>query len=210
MEIKQLWPCNLLIDNVEISDEDNLKLVELAEKYAKKYPHHYEADIVKKDKIGYNFLNEDHPVVKKLERYVKTRTYTIMKSEGFIDPFSYDLECLVTSWRFEPGKRANPHTHGGCDYVGVYYADLDVNEDTGSNFLVPKSRLVMVDPISMRSRALNHNQNFTIIPRPKLFVMHPSYLFHTSEPYEGTKPKTFFVFMIKVIEKIQMPYYKKI
>jgi hypothetical protein len=89
-------------------------------------------------------------------------------------------------------------------------ADLDVVDDGESNFHVPKGRLLLTDPISQRSRALNHTQNVQISPKPKFFVMHPAYVYHTSEPYQGTKDRKFFVFVIRIAEPIQHKKYKTI
>jgi hypothetical protein len=71
-------------------------------------------------------------------------------------------------------------------------------------------RLLLTDPISQRSRALNHTQNVDFTPHPKWFVMHPAYIYHQSEPYLGTKDRKFFVFVIRIVEPIQMPYYRKL
>jgi hypothetical protein len=89
-------------------------------------------------------------------------------------------------------------------------ARLDVVEDGTDNFKTPKGRLLMTDPISQRSRALNHTQNVQITPRPKFFVMHPAYVYHTSEPYQGIKDRKFFVFVIRIAEPIQHKKYKTI
>lgn len=208
INISQHWACNVLQETVDISDEENDALIKAGEAYTAKYPH--EPDILDPNREGYNFFYNDAPIVRKLEAFVKERTYLMMEAEGFINPRKYDIEVVAMARSFNTGERAKVHNHRGCDYVGVYYADLDVVDDGESNFHVPKGRLLLTDPISQRSRALNHTSCLDICPKPKLFVMHPSYIFHQSEPYGGEKPRKFFVFVIRVAEPIQHPFYKKI
>ena len=208
IDISQHWACNIIQENVNISDEDNEELIKIAEAYVANYSH--EPDILDPNREGYNFFEDPSPVVRKLEAFVKERTYLMMEAEGFINPRQYDIEAVAAARLFKTGERALPHNHRGCDYVGVYYADLDVVDDGQSNYHVPKGRLLLTDPISQRSRALNHTQNVQIIPKPKFFVMHPAYIYHTSEPYQGTKDRKFFVFVIRILEPIQMPFYKKL
>jgi hypothetical protein len=208
INITQHWACNILQEEVDISDEENEQLIKAGEDYVKTYPH--EPDILDPNRKGYNFLYHDAPIVRKFETFLKERIYMMMEVEGFINPRKYDIEVVGSAREFNSGERAKTHNHRGCDYVAVYYADLDVIDDGESNFHKPKGRLLLTDPISQRSRALNHTTCLDITPRPKFFVMHPSYIFHQSEPYGGVRPRKFFVFVIRIAEPIQMPFYKKI
>ena len=208
INIARHWPVNILSEDVDISDEENQALIDAGEAYVEQYPH--EPDILDPNRKGYNFLDSEAPIVAKFAQFVKERTYMMMEAEGFIDPLKYDIEILATAREFNTGERAKTHVHRGCDYVAVYYADLDVVDDGQSNFHVPKGRLLITDPISQRSRALNHTTVIDVVPHPKFFIMHPAYLFHQSEPYGGTKPRKFFVFTIRVAEPIQHPFYKKV
>lgn len=208
LRVEKQWATNIIIEEVEISDEENQTLIDVAEEYTKKHPH--EPDILDEKRVGYNFFDDPHPVVRKLEAFIKERTYIMMEEEGFINPRKYDIEAVALCRNFKTGERAIAHNHRGCDYVGVYYADLDVIDDGESNFHTPKGRLQLTDPISQRNRALNHTQNYQITPHPKLFVMHPAYLYHQSEVYTGVKDRKFFVFVIRIAEPIQHKHYKQI
>lgn len=208
VNIQQYWPVNIITEDVEISDEDNKELIEVARKYIEKYAHI--PDVLDPNREGYNFLDDEAPIVRKLEAHIKSRTYLMMEAEGFIDPMKYQIEVVCSARMFHHGERAKAHNHRGCDYVAVYYADLDVVAEDENNFLEPKGRLLITDPISMRSRALNHTQNIDIVPRPKFFIMHPSYLYHQSEPYLGQRERVFFVFVIRIVEQIHQPHYKRL
>ena len=206
--IQRHWPVNILMETVDISDEENQELIRLGEEFAKEHKHI--PDIMDPNRRGYNFLDNEHPVIEKLKAFIKSRTLMMMEAEGFINPTQYDIEVVSAARSHQHGQRSKTHNHRGCDYVAVYYADLDVINDGTDNFSEPKSRLLITDPISQRSRALNHTQNIDIVPYPKFFIMHPAYLFHQSEPYLGTKTRYFFTFVIRIAEPIQHPFYKKI
>ena len=206
--IQRHWPVNILMETVDISDEENQELIRIGEEHSKEFKHI--PDILDPNRKGYNLLNVDHPVIDKLQAFIKSRTLMMMEAEGFINPEQYGIEVVSAARSHQHGERSKTHNHRGCDYVAVYYADLDVVEDGTDNFKTPKGRLLMTDPISQRSRALNHTQNIDIVPYPKFFIMHPAYLFHQSEPYLGHKTRYFFTFVIRIAEPIQHPFYKKI
>jgi hypothetical protein len=207
--IQQHWPVNIFMENVDISDEENQELIRIGIEHSKEFKHI--PDILDPNRKGYNLLEVDHPVIHKFREYIKSRTLMMMHAEGFINPEKYEIEAVAAARQHEHGDRSKTHNHRGCDYVGVYYADLDVVNTPGEdNFRQPKGRLILTDPISQRSRALNHTMCLDLVPTPKFFIMHPAYLFHQSEPYLGQKTRYFFTVVIRIAEPIQHPFYKKI
>ena len=208
VNIKAYWPTNILTETVDITDEDNAELIRLGLEHSKEFKH--VPDIMDPNRKGYNMLNVDHPVIRKFEALIKSRILMMMQAEGFIRPEQYGIEVVMAARQQQHGERSKIHNHRGCDYVGVYYADLDVVDEGLDNFKVPRGRLLMTDPISQRSRALNHSQNIDIVPYPKFMIIHPAYVFHQSEPYLGHKTRYFFTFVIRIAEPIQHPFYKKI
>ena len=208
LTIQRHWPVNVLMENVDITDEENQELIRIGEEHSKEFKH--VPDIMDPNRKGYNLLNVDHPIIEKLKAFIKSRTLMMMEAEGFINPEKYDIEVVSAARSHQHGERSKTHNHRGCDYVAVYYADLDVVEDGSDNFKTPKGRLLLTDPISQRSRALNHTQNIDVVPRPKFLIMHPAYLYHQSEPYLGYKTRYFFTFVIRIGEPIQHPFYKKL
>ena len=158
--IQRHWPVNILMEKVDISDEDNQELIRIGEEHSKEFKH--VPDIMDPNRKGYNLLEVDHPVIEKLKAFIKSRTLMMMEAEGFINPQKYDIEVVSAARSHQHGERSKTHNHRGCDYVAVYYADLDVLEDGSDNFKTPKGRLLITDPISQRSRALNHTQNIIL------------------------------------------------
>lgn len=208
LTIQRHWPVNILMEKVDITDEENQELIRIGEVHSREFKH--VPDILDPNRKGYNLLEVDHPVIDKLKAFIKSRTLMMMEAEGFINPEKYDIEVVSAARSHQHGERSKTHNHRGCDYVAVYYADLDVVEDGSDNFKTPKGRLLLTDPITQRSRALNHTQNIDVVPYPKFFIMHPAYLYHQSEPYLGNKTRYFFTFVIRIAEPIQHPFYKKI
>jgi len=206
--LQRHWPVNIIIEDVNITDEDNQELIRIGIEHSKEFKH--VPDILDPNRKGYNLLDVEHPVIDKFKAYIKSRVRMMMHAEGFIDPEKYEIEALVVARQHEHGDRSKTHNHRGCDYVGVYYADLDVVNEPGDNFKQPKGRFIFTDPITQRSRALNHTQNVDIVVRPKFMIMHPAYLYHFSEPYLGQKTRYFFTIVVRIAEPIQHPFYKKI
>ena len=148
------------------------------------------------------FLEEDDSI-QYFRQLVKKRMYNFLKVEGFINPEDLDIEINVFPRRFNYGDRARPHTHRGIDYVGVFYVDLDVVDSNENTCDRDDGRLLLIDPISQRSRGLNHNMLFQLQPVPNLFLIHPAYMFHESEMYKGSKDRILVVINAKVKDRQQ-------
>lgn len=206
--LQQHWPTNVIMEGVDISDEDNQELIRIGKEHSKVFKH--VPDILDPNRRGYNLFNVDHPAIHKLSALIKSRVQMLMEVDGFIDHKKYDIEAVAAYREHEPGDRSKTHNHRGCDYVAVYYADLDVFDDGKDNFKQPKGRFIFTDPITQRSRAMNHTQNVDVVVYPKMLVMHPAYLYHFSEPYLGKKTRSFFTIVIRIAEPIQHPFYKKL
>jgi len=208
IKLQSFWATNVIMEGVDITDEDNQELIRIGKEHSKVFKH--VPDIQDPNRQGYNLFNVDHPAIDKLAALIKSRVQMLMKVDGFIEPEKYDIEAVAAYREHEHGDRSKTHNHRGCDYVAVYYADLDPMEGLGDNFKQPKGRFIFTDPISQRSRAMNHTQNVDVVVYPKMLVMHPAYLYHFSEPYLGKKTRSFFTIVMRVAEPIQAPFYKKL
>lgn len=206
--LQQHWTTNVIIEDVDISDEDNQELIKIGVEYSKGFKH--VPDKLDPERKGYNLLNLDHRLIHQFSAFIKSRVQMMMEIDGFINHKKYDIEAVMAARQHETGDRSKTHNHRGCDYVAVYYADLDVVYDGKDNFKQPKGRFIFTDPISQRSRAMNHTQNVDTVVKPKMFILHPAYLYHFSEPYLGKKLRTFFTTVIRIAEPIQHPFYKKL
>jgi hypothetical protein len=195
------WPVNLLIEEDFLTDEDNHELLKAVLPEIDKFdgiPEIFNKDI----KIPNLFL-EDKPIIQKFKTMVKNRLYQMLHAEGFIDPDSLEIQVNAFPRRFTKGMRARPHTHRGIDYTSVYYLDLEVTDKGNDTCDSDDGRLLLLDPIAQRSRGLNHNMLVSLIPKPRLFVMHPSYVFHESEMYKGNKDRILIVINAKVKDRQQ-------
>jgi hypothetical protein len=199
--IHQAWPVNLLIEEGFLTNEDNEELLKTILPEIDKFngvPEIFNRDI----KIPNLFL-EDKPIIQKFKAMVKNRLYQMLHAEGFIDPDSLEIQVNAFPRRFIKGMRARPHTHRGIDYTSVYYLDLEVTDEGKNTCDNDDGRLLLIDPIAQRSRGLNHNMLIQLIPKPRLFIMHPSYVFHESEMYKGDKDRILIVVNAKVKDRQQ-------
>jgi len=195
------WPVNLLIEEDFLTNEDNHELLKAVLPEIDKFdgiPEIFNKDI----KIPNLFL-EGKPIIQKFKTMVKNRLYQMLHAEGFIDPDSLEIQVNAFPRRFTKGMRARPHTHRGIDYTSVYYLDLEVTDKGNDTCDSDDGRLLLLDPIAQRSRGLNHNMLVSLIPKPRLFVMHPSYVFHESEMYKGNKDRILIVINAKVKDRQQ-------
>lgn len=198
--IYEAWKTNLLIEDAFLSNEEHDELTKVAMAQVHKY--NGVPEIFNKDITIPNLLNEPDEIINKFRTKLKDRMYDMLVAEGFLKPEELDLDVNIFPRRFTKGDRARPHVHRNVDYVGVYYLDLDVEE----HFDVcdhDNGKLLLVDPISNRSRGLNHKMLEQIVPEPKLLVIHPSYVFHEAETYKGDKPRDLLVINMKVKDRQQ-------
>lgn len=198
--IYQAWATNLLIEENFLSTEDNKILIDTVLPHVEKY--NGIPEIFNKDITIPNLLKESDEIIQKFRNKLKDRMYEMLSVEGFIEPNTLELDVNIFPRTFYKGDRARPHVHRNVDYVGVYYLDLDIEEhqDVCDH---DNGKLLLVDPISNRSRGLNHRMVQLITPVPKMLVIHPSYLFHEAEVYKGDKPRFLLVINIKVKDRQQ-------
>lgn len=199
--IYQAWAVNFLVEEDFLTYEDNQELLEAVIPEIHKFdgvPEIFNKDI----KIPNLFL-EDKPIIQKFKAMIKNRLYQMLEAEAFIDPNSLEIQINAFPRRFVKGMRARPHTHRGIDYTCVYYIDLDVTDEGKNTCDNDDGRLLLIDPIAQRSRGLNHNMLIQLMPKPRLLVMHPSYIFHESEMYKGDKDRILIVMNAKIKDRQQ-------
>lgn len=199
--LHQLWPVNVWVENVDCSDGENQNLLNAVTPHIDKY--NGVPEIFNKTVQIPNLFLENDTSIQDLRALFKDRLRCLMSAEGFLDVESVDVEVNAFPRRFLKGDRARPHTHRSIDYVGVYYIDLDVVDEGGDTNDRDDGRLLLIDPIAQRSRGLNHNMLVQIVPRPKLLVIHPAYLFHESEMYKGDRERILIVMNARVRDRQQ-------
>lgn len=199
--LHRLWPTNIWAEHNFLTDDILKQFHRAILPHIDKY--NGVPEIFNQEITIPNLFLEQGDSIQYFRQLVKSRLYSFLEVEGFINPQELEIEINVFPRRFVYGDRARPHTHRGIDYVGVFYVDLDVvdsNEDTCDR---DDGRLLLIDPIAQRSRGLNHNMLFQLQPVPNLFIIHPAYMFHESEMYKGTKDRILVVMNARIKDRQQ-------
>ena len=199
--LHRLWPTNIWAEHNFLTDDILKQFHRAILPHIDKY--NGVPEIFNQEITIPNLFLEQGDSIQYFRQLVKSRLYSFLEVEGFINPQELEIEINVFPRRFVYGDRARPHTHRGIDYVGVFYVDLDVvdsNEDTCDR---DDGRLLLIDPIAQRSRGLNHNMLFQLQPVPNLFIIHPAYMFHESEMYKGTKDRILVVMTARIKDRQQ-------
>jgi hypothetical protein len=198
--IEQLWTVNIWNEIAPIDDKAHDELHRIALNHVDKF--NGVPEIFGYTKQIPNLFEEEEVVIQSFKSLIRDRMNVMLSYEGFIDPENVELEVTAFPRRFFKGDRAKPHTHRSVDYVAVYYLDLDV-EDNGDTSDHDDGRFILIDPISQRSRGLNHSMCKQLQPQRKSLIIHPSYLFHETEMYKGDKPRDMIVMNIRVLDRQQ-------
>lgn len=199
--LHRLWPSNIWVEHGFLEEDSLIGFHRAILPHIDKY--NGVPEIFNKDISIPNLFLEKDPEIQKFRDKVKDRLYGFLHVEGFLDPQELEIEINVFPRRFTYGDRARPHTHRGVDYVGVFYVDLDVVDSNQDTCDKDDGRLLLIDPIAQRSRGLNHNMLFQVQPVPNLFIIHPSYMFHESEMYKGSKDRILVVLNARVKDRQQ-------
>lgn len=97
---------------------------------------------------------------------------------------------LVTAWANinERGDSNSSHCHPGCPWSGVYYVSTDVGPEVGGNlvFVDPRAAAVM---IKHPYNPFSPTATITVIPKPGLLVVFPSFVYHFVSPYHSDIPR---------------------
>ena len=205
MNIK-LWPVNVCIEhtlNTIFTAEELLKIIEIGESYEQAYPlAHVPAKIRNEEEQFYNLLENDSPIITKYKSFLKEKLEHFAKDEGYLELPSFEVASSIR--KFTPGDQVKPHTHRSVDYVSVLWLSLEVTDSGKDTYQkIAGNRFQIMDPVPLRNRLLNHNMLCEIAPKQGTFVIHPSHLFHTTEPNLGSEETIALVTNIKVTETVR-------
>lgn len=209
MQIRQLWPVNIGIDNVlpELTDQQHAALISTAKEYFRS--NNYLPEQLMSTREMYCMLRSSCPGVQAYRQILHSRMKAYLCAEGHPEFNTVGIDTFMFARVMKRGERSKVHCHRGCDYVAVFYVDLDVTE-TGEQAVMTDAggRFMVIDPVSYRSRAFNHTQNHIISPVPGTLIIHPSHVFHESEAYKGDKDRVLVVANMRLREPIQMPNFE--
>lgn len=202
-----MWATNILVEKPEeVTDQFITDMIAIGEEYEAKNPEAHVPFYMRKAKeVAYNLLADDRPSCQVYKNILKTRMIQMAHTEGFTEPDKVEFEAITSLRKFGPGEYAKPHNHRSVDYVAVLWLDLEVTDFSNNNThqKMAGNRFHMIDPISNRSRLLNHNMLLPVSPVPGLFMLHPASLFHTTEANLGSKDTVALVTNIKVVESVR-------
>jgi len=209
MQIRQLWPVNIGVDNLlpELTNQNHKALISTAKNYFSQ--NSYLPEQLMNTREMYCMLRSPCPGVQAYRKLLHQRMKAYLKAEGHPESHTVGIDTFMFARVMKKGERSKVHCHRGCDYVAVFYADLDVT-DSGDPAVMRDAggRFMVIDPVSYRSRAFNHTQNHIISPHPGMLIIHPSHVFHESEAYQGERDRVLVVANMRLREQIQMPNFE--
>ncbi len=140
------------------------------------------------------------PEVEYLNQWIHQAFSTIMGRE--LGTADFKSRCLVTGWANinEYGDYNRTHIHSNNHWSGVYYVDLgDPSPSAGPNgaieFLDPRPAIGVFD-----FPGITATGTWTLLPKPGLMLMFPSWLRHAVLPYFGERARITIAFNIRVAE----------
>jgi hypothetical protein len=206
MEIRQLWPVNIVVDNLrsELNNQLHQSIIDTVKHHENTSP--FLPQQLMQAQVGSCLLKSACPGIQYFRSLLLSRMRYYLQVEGFPDWETAEIDAWMFGRVMHKGQRTRTHCHRGCDYVAVFYVDLDVTDTGGPSFVDDVSgRFNLLDPISYRSRRLNHTQSHVISPVPGTLVIHPSHVFHESDTYHGDRERILVVTNMRIRESMQMP-----
>ncbi len=205
MSVTSLWPVNIWQANVadRFTPTEIQELLEIGDRLEKAHPTaHVPVMMRKGPEQSYNLLQYDSPAVFKFRDILKSALTDMAAAEGYVE--TPQFEAITTLRRFASGEGARPHAHRSVDYVAAFWLDLDITDD-GSNVhqKTAGNRMLLIDPMSNRSRFLNHKMLHHLRVAPGLLLIHPAHLFHTTEMNLGVKDTSILVTNIRLVDSVR-------
>ena len=209
MQIRQLWPVNIGVDNIlsELDEDKHKALASTAHEFFK--TNTYLPEQLMNTRQMYCMLRSSCPGVQAYRQILSSRMKVYLRAEGHPDWSTVGIDTFMFARIMKNGERSKVHCHRGCDFVAVLYVDLDVTESGEQAVMTDAGgRFSIIDPVSYRSRAFNHTQNHIISPVPGMLIIHPAHVFHESETYKGERDRVLIVANMRLREPIQMPNFE--
>jgi len=207
--IRNLWETNLLYEKyaAEVTPEFIKDIIDIGEEYESLHPEaHLPKEMRKNQETSYNLLSDPRPSCQLFKKMLKDRMLEMAKSEGFFDPEKIVFEAITNLRKFKHLQYSKPHTHRSVDYVAVLFVQVGeclTKEGEKTHQKMAGNRLHLLDPIPQRSRYLNHNMLHAIRPYAGTFIIHPAYVFHTTELNFSHTDLLALVTNIKVVDDVR-------
>lgn len=198
MSIKSIYATNILVKQLDISDEDlttvenflkaeYMSFMTSDEKDQKEYPNGNEGLVKLQEYL--KDCPEFNIVYKQVEQAFLELAYSNIETHKETNTEKAVLEFIIESTKInwmKTGGRLGIHTHYGDDAYAVFYFE-DVPEREGGS-------LILHDPRWSRNYMFGGAELVRIQPRRGQLVIAPSYIWHEVELYTGQEDRFAFVF----------------
>ncbi len=207
--IENLWPTPVLTDKAPWSDSQIEQLrvfaVERFKNHKANPPEHSLPDVGVKLRVQLNLFHSIHEAlapsvwiqfrhwVDKLYRSYLAQAHGLRNAEELL------IEARCIPVHYQQGMRAQPHYHHTCDHVLCLYLDCghDRRSPIERDWTVGDGELILQDPRPMAGfpfwEKLRHIETY-----PGLVVIHPSRVWHESNPFNAQGTRTLLVVTLRV------------
>jgi uncharacterized protein (TIGR02466 family) len=145
-----------------------------------------------------DLMNWSLPEVAQLSHWINQAFGMVMGRE--LETIDFKSRYVIASWANinEYGDYNRTHIHSNHHWSGVYYVDVgnpspDVGPNGAIEFLDPRPAVGVFD-----LPGITASGTWTILPKPGLMLMFPSWLRHTVLPYYGESPRITIAFNLRV------------
>lgn len=208
--IDYLWPTPVLYDSAPWSEAEieELRQFTVDRFHAHKTcpPVHGLPDVDVKLRVQLNLFHEHHElhapdVWIRFKQWVDGvyRKY-LLEAHGVRNVHDLQVQARCIPVRYLPGMRAQPHYHHTCDHVLCLYLDCGRGRSPPDqrDWTVGDGELILQDPRPMAGfpfwEKLRYIETF-----PGLVVLHPSRVWHETNPFNAQGERTLLVVTLRVM-----------
>ena len=152
-----------------------------------------------------DLMNWSLPEVAQLSHWINQAFGMVMGRE--LETIDFKSRYVIASWANinEYGDYNRTHIHSNHHWSGVYYVDVgnpspDVGPNGAIEFLDPRPAVGVFDLPGITATG-----TWTILPKPGLMLMFPSWLRHAVLPYYGESRRITMAFNLRVAELTSDP-----
>ena len=207
--IDYLWPTPVLKDTAPWTHDEMEALrrftVERFHNHKANPPEHGLPEVDVRLRVQLNLFHAEHeshapPVWHRFRRWVE-ETYRdyLLGAHGVRNARDLRIEARCIPVHYQPGMRAQPHYHHTCDHVLCLYLDCGQGRSPPSarDWTVGDGELILQDPRPMAGFPFWEKVHY-VETEPGLVVLHPSRLWHETNPFNAKGERTLLVVTLRV------------
>jgi uncharacterized protein (TIGR02466 family) len=134
-----------------------------------------------------NLLDSDFPAIQTLKHFINDQVEIFLKEWGKVSfssssPSTFQYSYISWAVILKQGGFQHEHVHTKTDLVGIYYVEVPTVPPAGTS-----GNLTLIDPRSGRlsSRSKWETTQYSIRPKPGMFLLFPSFLSHRVNQVEA-------------------------